>query len=81
MSWIRTIPPEEARGALKREYDAALRRAGKVFQILRIQSLNPAALHDSMRMYLTIMFGPSPLSRMQRELLATVVSAANACRY
>lgn len=81
MSWIRTIPPEEAQGALKREYDAALRRARRVYHILRIQSLNPTALHDGIRLYLTLMHGPSELTRAQREMIAVVVSAANRCRY
>ena len=73
MAWIRTIPPEEASGALKREYEAAVRRAGRVFHIVRVQSLNPAVLHESMRFYSAVMHGPSPLTRLQRELLATVV--------
>jgi alkylhydroperoxidase family enzyme len=81
MSWIRTIPPEEAQGPLKREYEAAARRAGRVFHILRIQSLNPAVLHENMRMYLAIMYGPSALTRVQRELLATLVSVVNRCHY
>lgn len=81
MAWIKVIPPEKAEGALKREYDAAARRAGKVWQILQIQSLNSPALHDSMRLYLTLMFGPSDLSRAQREMIATVVSVENGCRY
>lgn len=81
MAWIRTVSPSEANGPLKREYEAALRRAGKVFQILQVQSLNPAALHDGMRLYLTLMYGDSPLTRAQRELIATVVSVANRCHY
>ena len=81
MSWIRTVPPDEAQGPLKREYDSAMKRAGRVFQILQIQSLNPATLHESMRLYLAVMHGPSSLSRLRRELLATVVSVVNHCRY
>ncbi len=34
-----------------------------------------------MAQYAAIMFGPSPLSRFQRELLATVVSAELDCFY
>ena len=81
MAWIRTISPEEATGPLKREYEAGVRRAGRVFHILRVQSLNPAVLHESMRSYAAIMHGPSSLTRLQRELLATVVSVANRCHY
>ncbi len=44
-------------------------------------SLNPEVLRASIEMYKAIMFGPSPLSRQERELLATVVSAENECYY
>ena len=81
MAWIRTIEPGEATGELKAEYEKAVRRAGKVFNILKVQSLNPAALQASMQMYLTTMHAPSGLSRTERELVATVVSWANQCFY
>ncbi|MBZ5669276.1 MAG: carboxymuconolactone decarboxylase family protein [Acidobacteriia bacterium] len=81
MAWIKVIEPQEATGELKQEYDAAVQRAGKVFNILKVQSLNPAALQASMQMYRTTMFGPSGLSRAEREMLATVVSWANHCFY
>jgi alkylhydroperoxidase family enzyme len=44
-------------------------------------SVNPRVLKASMEQYKAIMFGPSPLSRVQRELLATVVSAEVGCHY
>jgi uncharacterized peroxidase-related enzyme len=81
MSWIKVIEPEEATGALKQEYDAALERAGRVFNILKVQSLNPQTLKASMQMYRATMFAPSALSRAEREMLATVVSWANHCFY
>ena len=81
MAWIRTIPPADATGLLKQQYDAAIKRAGRVYQILQIQSLNPAALRDSMRVYMSVMFQPSDLSRRLREMIATVVSAVNRCFY
>ncbi len=81
MAWIKTVEPSEAEGLLKQEYDQGVRRAGKVFNILKIQSLNPQTLHASMQMYLATMHGPSGLARTERELLATVVSWANHCFY
>ncbi len=81
MAWIKMIEPEEATGELKTEYDAAVRRAGKVFNILKLQSLNPRTLHSSMEMYLATMFGPCGLTRAEREMLATVVSSINQCFY
>ena len=81
MPWIKVIEPADATGELKQEYDAAAERAGKVFNILKVQSLNPGALRASMQMYRATMFGPSGLSRAEREMLATVVSWANHCFY
>jgi alkylhydroperoxidase family enzyme len=44
-------------------------------------SLHPAAIAAHAQLYRTLMFGPSPLSRTQRELVATVVSKDNGCHY
>lgn len=81
MTWIKTIEPEDAAGELRKEYSTAVKRAGKVFNILKIQSLNPETLRASMSLYLATMHAPSGLSRAERELLAVVVSRANNCFY
>jgi uncharacterized peroxidase-related enzyme len=81
VAWIKVIEPHEAAGELKSEYDQAARRAGKVFNILKVQSLNPSTLQASMAMYLATMYGESGLSRAECEMLATVVSWANNCFY
>ena len=81
MPHIRLTEPDEATGLLAAEYDAAIGRAGKVFNIVKAMSLRPETLQASMEMYRTIMFGPSSLSRAERELLATVTSSANDCHY
>lgn len=70
-----------ATGLLRAEYDAAIARAGRVWQIVRAKSLNPPALKHSTALYSALMHGPSPLSRAQREMLAVVVSQANDCHY
>ena len=81
MAWIRTVSDAEATGRLKKLYDAAVQRAGRVFGIVRMMSPSPATLDASMGFYRAVMFGSSPLSRMQRELLAVVTSRANDCHY
>jgi len=78
---IRLIEPDDADGVLKEEYDAALGRAGKIFNIVKAMSLRPEVLRRSMEMYKAIMFGPSSLTRAERELLATVTSQVNECHY
>ena len=81
MAHVEPIPYDDADGALLREYDSALRRAGRIWGIVAIQSHNPPALRDSIRLYSTVMFGESPLSRAQREMIAVVTSQANDCVY
>ena len=81
MAHLHLIDPDDADGALAEEYDAAVGRAGKVFNIVRSMSLSPETLHASMELYKAIMFGPSQLTRHERELIATVVSATNDCYY
>jgi alkylhydroperoxidase family enzyme len=81
MPFVPPIPPQEATGATAKEYKKAMRRAGRVWGVVAIQSHNGEAMRESMRMYATIMFGESPLSRAQREIIAVVTSQANACDY
>jgi alkylhydroperoxidase family enzyme len=81
MPHLRLIDVEAATGRLRQEYDAAVGRAGKVFNIVKAMSLRPSVLHRSMELYKAIMFGPCGLSREERELLAVVVSRQNDCHY
>lgn len=79
--WIQGIDPEQATGTLARVYAAAVRRVGRVFQILRAMSLAPETLEASMELYQRVMLRGSGLVRRQRELLAVVVSRVNHCHY
>lgn len=82
MPWIHTIPPEKAEGLLRQIYDAAIRRAGKVYNVVRLQSLRPKVLDASIRLYLELMHSrEGALTRAQREMIAVVVSATNGCHY
>jgi uncharacterized peroxidase-related enzyme len=81
MPFLRLIDVEAATGLLREEYDAAVARAGKVFNIVKAMSLQPGVLRASMQLYREIMFGASGLARAERELLAVVVSRANDCHY
>ncbi len=81
MAWIRQVPIEAATGLLKAEFEKALQRAGRIWNIVHVMSVNPRVLRDNLRLYVTIMMGQSPLSRVQREMLATVVSTALKCVY
>jgi uncharacterized peroxidase-related enzyme len=79
--FLRLIDEDEATGEVAEHYAAAQERAGKVFNIVKAMSLRGGVLSASIGLYREIMFGPSPLTRAERELLAVVVSAANDCYY
>ena len=81
MAWIKTVGESEATGLLKKIYADAVRRAGKIFGILSIQSLNPKVLRASMSLYRETVLGESEVSRALREMIAVVVSRANGCHY
>lgn len=81
MPFIQVIEHQEAEGELKTIYDDLVQSRGKLAEIHKIQSLNPGSIVNHMELYMTIMFGRSPLKRALREMMAVVVSTANNCAY
>ena len=81
MAFIKLFKFEESSGLLKKEYEKGLRRAGRIWNVLTIQSQTPEILRDSMRLYNSTMYGSVDISRFDRELLAVVTSVANECEY
>jgi alkylhydroperoxidase family enzyme len=81
MAWIEMIPEDEAQGELKALYDRMVEPWGGVDNIMKIHSLNPPSLRGHYELYATLMRGRSDLTRVQREMIAVVVSALNRCRY
>ncbi|MEP1097738.1 MAG: peroxidase-related enzyme [Cyclobacteriaceae bacterium] len=81
MPYIETIQHEDAEGALKEIYDNLVKTRGKVAEVHKIQSLNPESIVNHMDLYMTIMFGQSPLKRVHREMMAVIVSISNNCEY
>jgi len=82
MSWIKMIPESEAQGDLKKIYKEVDPGTG-VANILRIHSLSPGVLRKMFAFYKELMFRkiPGGLSRMEKEMLATVTSVVNQCHY
>lgn len=81
MVWIKVVDEDGATGRLKRVYEKIKKERGKIANIMKIHSLNPRVMEDHLRLYRTIMFGSSGLTREEREIIAVVVSAANGCEY
>ena len=49
--------------------------------ILRIHGVHSQTMRHHFDLYRELMYGRSPLSRIQREMIAVVVSAVNECHY
>lgn len=81
MAYINVVQHEEAEGRLKEIYDDLVESRGKLAEVHKIQSLNPETIVRHMELYLSIMFGKSPLKRYQREMIAVIVSTTNNCDY
>jgi hypothetical protein len=96
MTWIKTIPPEQADAKLKACYEdvyalypavyhaevPAVRRAdGTADSITASHSLIPEALRHAMGAFGVLLSADLPLARRQHEMIATVVSALNHCFY
>lgn len=81
MAYISVIQHEKSEGQLKDIYDNLVKTRGKLADVHMIQSLNPESIVSHMDLYMTIMFGKSPLRRVQREMIAVVVSKNNNCDY
>jgi uncharacterized peroxidase-related enzyme len=81
MAYIKFIKEDKAQGQLKTYYKKYGDPFSGVDNVLKIHSLNPESLRFHYEYYKHLMNGPSELSRMQREMIAIVVSRINACHY
>jgi uncharacterized peroxidase-related enzyme len=78
---IHVVSPEEAQGELEKVYREITRARGSIAQVYQVQGLNPRALKAHLELYMALLYGESPLSRRERELLGVVTSQANQCGY
>jgi len=81
MAWIDTINERDADGSLKDQYAKLKDSRSGVDNILKIHSLNPESLDAHVQLYKTIMYGKSPIRRVNREMIAVLVSSINQCHY
>jgi uncharacterized peroxidase-related enzyme len=80
--WLPWVSDENATGLLKKEFETANKRAGSVWNIVRVMSLNPPVMQASMRLYGSVMHRTAKmLGRAEREMIAVVVSQINQCHY
>jgi alkylhydroperoxidase family enzyme len=82
MAWIRTIGEDEAGGRLAELYAAMVDpTSGRVDNVLKIHSLHPEGLAAHWELYRAVMRGTAGLPKVEREMIALVVSKLNGCHY
>ncbi len=82
MSWIEVIGDESWSGELAPLRDRVKDPAtDKVDHIMSIHSLNPQALAAHDAVYRSAMRGTGTLRKVDRELIAFIVSDINGCHY
>lgn len=72
MAFIRYVPEDEVPEA---------DRVPDRDNIVQIHAVHPRVMRHHYDLYLEVMRRPGPIPRVQREMIAVVVSATNGCRY
>jgi len=93
MTWIRTIGLDKADASLRRAIEAQRALYPEEYAtpvqptedgtsgIVASHSLIPAALHHAFSTFGVLMSPELPLTRRQHEMITTMVSVTNRCRY
>ncbi len=82
MARIEIIPDGSWAGELGELYPRVVDPAyGRVDHILAVHSLNPRSMAAHLALYESAMAGTASLRKVERELIALVVSLENDCHY
>ena len=91
MAWIKTIPFTQADETLRQALEAQRKLYPKEYardpgddgstSIVATHTLIPEALHHAFSTFGALMSPDLPLTRRQHEMITTVVSVTNRCRY
>jgi alkylhydroperoxidase family enzyme len=82
VAWIETIREDEWDGDLAELYGSLIDRShNRVDNIMQVHSLDPEAMDAHLDVYTAAMSGTATLRKVERELIALVVSDINGCHY
>lgn len=81
-AWIEVLPEDRWEGDLEPLLEASLDPGQeRVDNVLAVHSLDPAGLAAHLAVYRSAMAGTAGLRKVDRELVALVVSQTNHCHY
>ena len=82
MSHVKTVPFEEASGALRVAYDQLVAERGRISNVHAVSSLRPETMRSLYNHHKPVMGNStSGLTEAEKQMIATLVSALNKCRY
>ena len=82
MSWIRTIPFDEAQGRLKKLYERVTGPGNNVDNIMMVHSLRPHSMEGHMALYKNVLHhSANTIPKWFLEVLGVWVSSLNKCAY
>lgn len=81
ISALNLPPVDPLPEATRRYFDICQEKLGMVPNVLQAYAFDIAKLNAFTAMYNDLMLGPSGLSRLEREMIAVVVSSINRCWY
>lgn len=81
MSWIKVLAESEADEALAELYRRVRTPDGELDHIMSIHSLHPEGLATHYELYSAVMRPTPTLRKVEREMIALVVSKVNDCHY
>jgi len=81
MPFVKTVTFEEADGEVKTAYDGLLQNRGRIANVTAVSSLRPHLMTTLSAHGRSVMGTESGLTPAERQMVATVVSAANKCQY
>lgn len=79
MPWIRVVPAEEAEGDLAEAYEKIGIESGDMTPPYDVVTNNGPVILRQMHFSDAVRFGDYTLSRLRREMIATLTSALNHC--
>ena len=82
MPFVKTVSYHQAKGPLKEAYDEMLARQGRISNVYAVSSLRPDTMVSLQNHHQPVMqSSTSGLTEAEKQMIATLVSALNKCRY
>ena len=81
MPFVKTVTFEDADQKTKMAYDDLLQNSGRIANVMAVSSLRPHLMTTLSAHGRSVMGTDSGLTPAERQMVATVVSAANKCQY